>query len=162
MPANVPSKRRSQKIVFALLLLLICIVACYSVYEENRPWVIPEEFKRLKNPLQPSDSNLKAARDLYRDECAQCHGDHGKGDGPESKMHSPAPADLTDAGMMNGVTDGEIFYQITAGRRPMPSFKSRTTEDQRWQMALLVRSFSQKTAAPDRKSDDTGEKPPLH
>jgi mono/diheme cytochrome c family protein len=161
MPANAPSKRKAQKIVFALLLLLICIVAAYSVYEQNRPWVIPEEFKRLTNPLPPSDSNLKAARDLYRDECAQCHGDRGKGDGPESKMHSPAPADLTDAGRMSGVTDGEIFYQITMGRRPMPSFKSRTTEDQRWQLTLLVRSFSQKAVLPAKKFDDVGEKPPF-
>jgi mono/diheme cytochrome c family protein len=162
MPANATSKRKAQKIVFVLLLLLICIVVGYSAYEQNKPWVIPEEFKRLKNPLQPSDSILKAARDLYREECAQCHGEHGKGDGAESKMHSPAPADLTDAGRMNGVTDGEIFYQITVGRRPMPSFKNRTTQDQRWQLTLLVRSFSQGATVPDRKPDDAGERPSTH
>jgi mono/diheme cytochrome c family protein len=162
MPANAPRSRKAQKVAFVLLLLLILIVVGYSAYEQNKPWVIPEEFKRLKNPLQPSDSNLRAASELYRDECAQCHGDGGKGDGPESKMHSPAPADLTDAVRMHGVTDGEIFYQITAGRRPMPSFKSRTTEDQRWQLALLVRSFSEKTAATDKKSDGGSENPLAH
>jgi mono/diheme cytochrome c family protein len=162
MPANAPSKHKAQKIIFALLLLLICMVVGYSAYEQRKPWVIPDEFKRLKNPLQPSNSNLKAARDLYREECAQCHGEHGKGDGPESKMHSPAPADLTDAGRMNGVTDGEIFYQIAAGRRPMPSFKNRTTEHQRWQLTLLVRSFSQENAAAEKKSEDVGKNPPSH
>jgi mono/diheme cytochrome c family protein len=162
MPANAPSKHKAQKIIFALLLLLICMVVGYSAYEQRKPWVIPDEFKRLKNPLQPSNSNLKAARDLYREECAQCHGEHGKGDGAESKMHSPAPADLTDAGRMNGVTDGEIFYQIAAGRRPMPSFKNRTTEHQRWQLTLLVRSFSQENAAAEKKSEDVGKNPPSH
>jgi len=162
MSANAPRSRKAQKIVFALLLLLICIVVGYSAYEQNKPWVVPEEFKRLKNPLQPTDSNLKTARELYREECAQCHGDRGKGDGPESKMHSPAPADLTDAARMNGVSDGEIFYQITVGRRPMPSFKSRTTDDQRWQLTLLVRSFSQKTTPPEKKPDDAVENPPAH
>jgi len=126
--ANVPRKRTVQKITFAFLLLLIFTVAGYSIYEQNKPWVIPEEYKRLKNPYPVSESNLKAGRELYRDECAQCHGDTGKGDGPESRMHSPAPADLTDSARMNGVTDGEIFYQITSGRRPMPSFKNRLTE----------------------------------
>lgn len=162
MAANAPRKRKAQKIAFALLLLLICTVAGYSIYEGNKPWIIPEEFKRLKNPYRPSESNLKAARQLYRDECAQCHGDAGKGDGPESKMHSPAPADLTDAPRMNGVTDGEIFYQITAGRRPMPSFKNRLTEEQRWQLTLLVRSFSQKTAETDKKPDEPSEKQTSH
>jgi mono/diheme cytochrome c family protein len=49
---------------------------------------------------------------------------------------------------MNSVTDGEIFYQITEGRRPMPSFKNRLTQDQRWQLVLLVRSFSQPIITP--------------
>lgn len=162
MPANAPRSRNAQKIVFALLILLICIVVGYSAYEQNKPWVVPEAFKRLKNPLQPTESNLKAARDLYRDECTQCHGDRGKGDGPESKMHSPAPADLTDAARMSHMSDGDIFYQITVGRRPMPSFMGRTTDDQRWQLTLLVRSFSQETTPPERKSEPAGENSPPH
>jgi mono/diheme cytochrome c family protein len=63
---------------------------------------------------------------------------------------------------MNGVTDGEIFYQITVGRRPMPSFKNRLTEEQRWQLTLLVRSFSQTSAAPDKQSSDAGASAPSH
>jgi hypothetical protein len=41
----------------------------------------------------------------------------------------------------------------------MPAFKRRMTEDQRWELVLLVRSFAQKTAAPDKKSGAAGEKP---
>ncbi len=119
---------------------LYCVV--YAVFQENRPWVVPDEFKALKNPLQPSESNLKAAREMYLNDCIQCHGDRGKGDGPEARSHSPLPADLSDASHMNSVTDGEIFYQISEGRRPMPSFKKRMTQDQRWQLVLLVRSFA--------------------
>jgi hypothetical protein len=63
---------------------------------------------------------------------------------------------------MSRVTDGDIFYQITVGRRPMPSFKSRTTEDQRWQLTLLVRSFSQQTPPPEKKPENAGETPPAH
>ena len=87
------------------------------------------------------------ARGIYTDECAQCHGERGKGDGPEGAMHSPAPADLTDIGHMKSVTDGEIFYQISEGKKPMPSFKKRLTEDQRWGLVLFVRSFSRPPAA---------------
>jgi mono/diheme cytochrome c family protein len=43
---------------------------------------------------------------------------------------------------MNSLTDGEIFYQITQGRKPMPSFRKKLTEDQRWQLVILVRSFA--------------------
>jgi mono/diheme cytochrome c family protein len=43
---------------------------------------------------------------------------------------------------MNSVTDGEIFYQISEGRKPMPAFKRKLTEEQRWQLVLYVRSFA--------------------
>jgi mono/diheme cytochrome c family protein len=139
---------KTRKILFVSLLVLICIVLAYFAWQQNKPWVVPEEFKKLRNPLPPSDSNLKAARGLYLDECAKCHGERGKGDGPEAAMHYPQPADITDAQHMKTVTDGEIFYQISEGRRPMPSFKKRLTEDQRWGLVLFVRSLSAFPAAP--------------
>jgi len=141
-----PLTFKFRKFLFAALLLLICVSIVHWLNEQNKPWIVPEEYKTLKNPIFPSESNWNSARQTYRDECAQCHGEHGKGDGPEARTHAPLPADLTDAKRMATVTDGEIFYQITEGRRPMPSFKRRLTQDQRWQLVLLVRSFSQPAA----------------
>jgi mono/diheme cytochrome c family protein len=140
---------KTRKILFASLLAIICVALVYAALQREKPWVVPEEVKRLKNPLAPSESTLKATREIYLDQCAQCHGEHGKGDGPEAMMHSQAPADLTNAGRMNTVTDGEIFYQISEGRKPMPSFKKRLTEDQRWGLVLLVRSLSAPSANPN-------------
>lgn len=147
MLAHPPRSLLLRKILFATLLLLICVLVIHWVTEENKPWIVPPEYKSLKNPLAPSESNLNAARQIYMDECAQCHGDRGKGDGPEAPSHYPLPADLTDPKLLANAPDGEIFYQITEGRRPMPSFKRRLTEDQRWQLVLLVRSFSQQPGA---------------
>jgi mono/diheme cytochrome c family protein len=138
---------KTRKILFASLLGLICVVLVYAVFQKDKPWVVPEEAKKLRNPLAPSDSTQKAAKGIYVDECAQCHGERGKGDGPEAAMHDPPPSDITDAKHMNTVTDGEIFYQISEGRKPMPSFKKKLTEEQRWQLVLLVRSFSAPSAA---------------
>jgi cytochrome c len=147
MSANASLTLQLRKLLFAALLVLICVLVVYWLTQENKPWIVPEEYKSLRNPLPPSESNLHAARQIYADECAQCHGERGQGDGPEARTHYPLPADLTDAKRMATVADGEIFYQITEGRRPMPSFKNRLTQDQRWQLVLLVRSFSQPTAS---------------
>src|SRR5439155_20711566 len=124
------------------LLVVVCIVLVFAVYQRDRAWVVTEEIKKLKNTVPTTESTLKADRGMYVEECAQCHGEGGKGDGPKARLHFPAPADLTDAHRMNSVTDGEIFYQISEGRKPMPSFKTRLTEDQRWGLLLLVRSSS--------------------
>ena len=155
MPTEAQPNLKTRKILFASLLALICIALVYAALERDRPWVVPEEVKKLKNPLLPSESTQKAARGIYMDECAQCHGEHGKGDGPEAMMHVPPPSDITDARHMNTVTDGEIFYQISEGRKPMPSFKKRLTQDQRWGLVLLVRSFSAASASPiqEKKPD---------
>ena len=148
-PMLAPSPRSLwlRKVLFAALLLLICVLVIHWITEENKPWIVPPEYKGLKNPLSPSESNLNAARQIYADECAQCHGDRGKGDGPEARSHHPLPADLSDPKRLANVKDGEIYYQISEGRRPMPSFKGRLTEEQRWHLVLLVRSFSQQPAS---------------
>jgi len=89
---------------------------------------------------------------VYNEYCANCHGDSGKRRRlPDAMMYDPSPSDLTDVKHMNSLTDGEIFYQITQGRKPMP-FPSakKLTEDQRWQLVILVRSFASPTTPPAR------------
>jgi mono/diheme cytochrome c family protein len=77
-------------------------------------------------------------------------------------MYDPTPSDLTDAAKMSKVTDGEIYYQITQGRKPMPSFRKKLSEQQRWQLVLLVRSFAEHSASPPAtvQPDVPGSKPP--
>jgi mono/diheme cytochrome c family protein len=142
MPTITPQNLNTRKALFALLLLIILIAVVFTVLQENKPWVIPEEAKRRKNPLQPSEAALRSARSLFGENCAQCHGDTGKGDGSEALRYDPKPADFTDAPHMNAVTDGALFYQISQGRKPMPALRRRMTEDQRWQLVLLIRSFA--------------------
>src|ERR1700674_394153 len=134
-----------RKMLFAFVMALIVLSLILAALQ-SREWVIPEEAKRLQNPVAPSAAAMAAARLIYLDKCAQCHGDTGKGDGPEGKMYQPAPGNLTDAKHMSTRTDGELFYQISQGRKPMPGFKKRLSEEQRWQLVLLVRSFAE--AAP--------------
>jgi len=160
MTANPSLSLRLRKLLFAVLLVVICFLVVRWLIEQNKPWVVPEEYKSLKNPLFPTDSNLSSARQIYGDECAQCHGERGQGDGPEARSHYPLPADLTDAKRMATVKDGEIFYQITAGRRPMPSYKNRLTQDQRWQLVLFVRSLSQTPGAGSAPGDSGMRAPP--
>jgi len=132
---------RLRKLLFAALLALILMCISVALYQ-NREWKIPEEAKSRKNPIESSSAALTAARTIYLDKCVQCHGETGKGDGTDAAMYYPAPASLTDAKRMNTATDGELFYEISEGRKPMPSFRKRLTEEQRWQLVLLVRSFA--------------------
>jgi mono/diheme cytochrome c family protein len=145
-------EKRNRKLPKAMFLLVLAIVAAAIIYSavNNAPWSwpVPEEAKQLKNPLQPTAPALKSAREVYEDKCAHCHGDTGKGDGRDANRYDPAPTNLTNAKKMNGATDGELFYKISEGKKPMPVFKSKLTEDQRWGLVLLIRSFTQSTTLP--------------
>ena len=145
-------EKRNRKLPKAMFLLVLAIVAAAIIYSavNNAPWSwpVPEEAKQLKNPLQPTAAALKSAREVYADKCAHCHGDTGKGDGRDANRYDPAPTDLTDPKKMNPATDGELFYKISEGKKPMPVFKNKLTEDQRWQLVLLIRSFTESAKPP--------------
>ncbi len=145
-------EKRNRKLPKAMFLLVLAIIAAAIIYSavNNAPWSwpVPEEAKQLKNPLQPTAAALKSAREVYADKCAHCHGDTGKGDGRDANRYDPAPTDLTDPKKMNPATDGELFYKISEGKKPMPVFKNKLTEDQRWQLVLLIRSFAESAKLP--------------
>ena len=136
--------RKKSPVVPVLFVALLLVAAGSVVYAffHPGPWIVPEEAKRRVSPLTPSQANLSVARQLYLDKCAECHGDSGKGDGSQAKTYDPLPSNLTDAQHMNTVSDGELFYKISEGHRPMPGFKKRFTEEQRWQLVFFIRSFS--------------------
>ena len=141
MPTSPKKSKTIPKILFAMVIILIFLSIGLAAFHKT-PWSVPLEDKLRKNPLAASDANLNAAKPVFNEYCANCHGDSGKGDGPDAMMYDPSPSDLTDAKHMNSLTDGEIFYQITQGRKPMPSFRKKLTDDQRWQLVILVRSFA--------------------
>jgi mono/diheme cytochrome c family protein len=113
----------------------------------DKDWQAPPEARRVKNPIAPNGDNLAAAHAIYIDKCASCHGDKGAGDGPEAEMYDPAPAKFDDAHMMREMTDGEIFWKMTEGRKPMPSFKKELTDEQRWQLVNFLRTLAPKPPA---------------
>jgi mono/diheme cytochrome c family protein len=139
-----PAEKKTSfvpKLLLALLLLAVLAVIFRFVFD-NPPWNVPEAAKQMKNPIPPSDAALKAIRPIYDDKCAVCHGESGKGDGHDASLYDPKPTNFTDTQHLNAVSDGELFYKISQGRKPMPSFRKRLTEVQRWQLVLIIRSFA--------------------
>src|SRR5579862_5984880 len=119
MPNTPKKSKTSVKILLGLVIILIFLSIGLAALHKT-PWSVPLEDKLRKNPLPDTDANLSAAKPVYNEYCANCHGDSGKGDGSDAMMYDPAPSDITEPKHMTHLTDGEIFYQITQGRKPMP------------------------------------------
>lgn len=140
MSAQQTKNLRTRKILFVILLLVIAGAIAFTIWQ-NRPWTIPESARGVKNPIPPASADLDAIRPIYRDKCSVCHGLTGKGDGHDASLYDPKPTDFTNTLHMSGVTDGELYYKLTQGRKPMPSFKKRLSDEQRWRMVTLIRTF---------------------
>ena len=137
-----PRRRRSGALILLLsLAALLCAAACDS----GPDWGIPPAAKNRANPV-PATQNLAATQSLYADRCARCHGEQGAGDGPDAKLYKPLPSSLTSEQVRQS-TDGEIFWKISKGRRPMPSYEGELSEEQRWELVNLLRSFAAKADA---------------
>jgi mono/diheme cytochrome c family protein len=110
---------------------------------EGGPWEVPAEAKAVPNLVEASSEALAAGAELYKKHCLMCHGEMGKGDGPATKFMKPAPPDLTVAGGKARMTDGEIFYKVSTGKRPMPPMNRKLSEIERWQVVHHVRTLQQ-------------------
>ena len=111
-----------------------------------RDWSAMAKARKLPNPVPPTPEALAAGKESYREHCQSCHGEHGDGKGEKAPELSVAPGDFTDTRTMHRLIDGELYWQITRGHRPMPSFRSKLSDEQRWQLVDYIRTFTKNPA----------------
>lgn len=119
-------------------------LACSSSFAQQKPWASPKEAQVIKNPFAGNSSTLAEGKKLYVTNCAPCHGEKGRGDGPAAQALVPKPADHSSA-LVQSETDGSLFWKLTQGRNPMPAYGKILTEQQRWELVNYIRTLS-KTA----------------
>ncbi len=106
-------------------------------------WVAPADANKKTNPVPSNEKSIASGKALYGTNCATCHGKKGKGDGPKSEELDKPVRDFTTADF-GEQTDGAIFWKITEGKKPMPSFKKELTEEQRWTVINYIKEFAPK------------------
>jgi mono/diheme cytochrome c family protein len=96
---------------------------------------------------------IKRGQQLFARDCAACHGETGKGNGPAganlpglTAMHPEmkrGPADFTDASQILGAPDVLLQGKMLRGGMGtgMPEWGSLYTEKEMWEVLSFVRSF---------------------
>lgn len=107
-----------------------------------KPWVAPDDARAVKNPVPATPENLAAGAQTFKDNCMLCHGEKGMGDGPGAKTIKVKPANFTDAKLLALETDGSLFWKMSNGRGPMPSWKDDLSETERWQLVNYIRKLN--------------------
>ena len=78
MTTSSPRNLLLRKLLFAGLLALIVISAGLALFRQT-PFITPASERARPNPLATTPANLIAAKPIYSNFCANCHGDTGKG-----------------------------------------------------------------------------------
>lgn len=99
-------------------------------------------YAALIDPVPADQRSIADGRQLYLQNCAQCHGETGHGDGPAAAALNPRPLDLTVHVGLH--PDGQLFDWITNGipRTSMPAWKQKLTDQQRWDIINYLRTLS--------------------
>lgn len=96
-------------------------------------------------PIQADEANLVAGAQIYHDDCASCHGFHGRPSPFAAQMYPRTPQlwQKHRNGNVVGVSDdppGETYWKVANGIRlsGMPAFDKILSETQMWQVSLLL------------------------
>ena len=105
---------------------------------------LPFEYRGLWSPLGQTPDVVKAGAELYNQQCSECHGTQGMGDGDAAKALTPSPALLAYLIQMPMSVDEYLMWTIAEGgkdlKTDMPAFKDKLSQDDIWKIIAFMRA----------------------
>lgn len=128
-----------KSIAFIVFAMLISI-GLYSFKIAQEEWEVPEKYQNMKNPTEASSDNIADGKALYAKHCQSCHGKKGLGDGTKAQ---DVEGDLGDFSSeeFHSQTDGAIFYKSYIGRKDMPNFEKKMSDEDMWFVVSYIRTM---------------------
>lgn len=131
-----------MRATYYLIGLLATSTFLYSfTFFQTKPWVVPDKYEKMANPVKSDDESVKAGKTLWIKHCQSCHGKTGLGDGTKAAQLDTEVGDLTTADAQKQ-SDGSLFYKILEGRDEMPTFKKKIPDEEEiWQVVNFARTL---------------------
>ncbi|NQV22501.1 MAG: c-type cytochrome [Rhodospirillales bacterium] len=105
---------------------------------------IPEKYQNRKNPFTPTAAVILQGGELFKENCARCHGVRGRGDGKEGLSLRPPPALLDRLIQRPIAADEYLLWTITDGGElygtEMPAFEDTLEREQIWKLVTYMRA----------------------
>lgn len=137
------------------VLLLLTIVSLWGLKVSAQTWEVPEDKKARVSPFKFTPETVAKGQDIFKRNCTACHGEPTKGN---FQPLVPPPGDPANDKFQKQ-TDGALFFKITTGRGPMPTFKEILSEEERWDVISYFRSFNKQYVQPEIEAAGTSAAP---
>jgi mono/diheme cytochrome c family protein len=106
---------------------------------DRQRWDVVAYAMSLSSP----DETVAQGKALYQKNCANCHGQAGKGNGADAATLSTVPSDFTDQAFMAQSSSAKLYEAITSGTTPdMPAYTNTLDENERWALVSYLRSLA--------------------
>ncbi|HJQ14121.1 MAG TPA: cytochrome c [Anaerolineales bacterium] len=133
-----------RKIFWITMIGVLLLAACggnesSTAAEDATLAPVPAEYAGLSNPLGAEAAD--AGAEVFRTNCAMCHGPQGHGDGPAGQSLVPKPRNL--ASIQAAAGDDFLFWRIREGKpgTSMVAWKGILTDEQIWQAVSFIRTL---------------------
>lgn len=128
------------RVVALFTVLIASALVLLSEEQSKQKWTAPAAETQKKNPVAATESSLAAGQKIYSKTCVMCHGKTGDADGPAVIELNIHPAKLSDPKLATE-SDGSLFWKITTGKKPMPTYGKRFSETDRWNLVNYIRTL---------------------
>lgn len=134
---------KTNYFIFSILFLSSLVFFSFRSFQK-KPWVVPDKYDKMVNPVKSDAESLKDAKALWVKHCQSCHGKTGLGDGSKAAQLDTEVGDLSTAEAQSQ-SDGSLFYKSLEGRDDMPSFKKKIPDqDEIWAVVNFIRTLKAK------------------
>ncbi len=122
------------------ILAALLATSLLSFAKADGSWLkkVPQADRARVNPYAGQPEAAAAGANLFRNNCAKCHGENADGKGSRPSLKSER---------VKNATDGEIAWLLKNGSafKGMPSWAG-LPEQERWQIVTYIRSLNVPTA----------------
>ena len=125
------------------ILLVFCFsLTCLSAIQKAKAedWIAPPSKAEVVNPIGSNQDSLDRGRAIFIKRCENCHGSSGQGDGVDASDLSVQPPQFKGESFIRE-SDGALFWKISTGRKPMPRYGHRLSENDIWDVINFIRTF---------------------
>ncbi|MDP6488341.1 MAG: cytochrome c [SAR324 cluster bacterium] len=98
-------------------------------------------ISEVKNPTVDFEASVNRGEDMFKKNCAKCHGLNGNGYGVVANGFTTWPKQLWTWNGADSGADGYLFWIIENGKSDMPPWGLILSEDKRWDLINYIKTI---------------------